>query len=91
MDLWRPWSSLLKEVIFEEEKLKNKFLVAFLKWNKKNFYKKKDLIDFYYHMDERDFTDHVMQVHKALKQEKEKWERVVQVELIATLAKEAIA
>jgi len=44
MDLWRPWSSLLKEVIFEEEKLKNKFLVAFLKWNKKNFYKKKDLI-----------------------------------------------
>jgi len=42
-------------------------------------------------MDERDFTDHVMQVHKALKQEKEKWERVVQVELIATLAKEAIA
>lgn len=42
-------------------------------------------------MDERDFADHVMQVHEALKSEREKWEKAIQAELIATQVKEAIA
>ncbi|KAG5052384.1 hypothetical protein JHK87_004582 [Glycine soja] len=42
-------------------------------------------------MDERDFVDHVMQVHEALKSEREKWEKAIQAELIATQVKEAIA
>ncbi|RZB50705.1 hypothetical protein D0Y65_047547 [Glycine soja] len=42
-------------------------------------------------MDERDFTDHVMQVYGTLKQEREKWEKTIQVELITKIAKEAYA
>lgn len=44
MDLWRPWSSLHKEVISKEDKLKKRFPITFFRWNKQNFYKKKGLI-----------------------------------------------
>ncbi|KAG4954459.1 hypothetical protein JHK87_040053 [Glycine soja] len=42
-------------------------------------------------MEERDYTDHMMQVYEALKLKRKKWKKVVQVEHIAALAKEATA
>lgn len=42
-------------------------------------------------MEERDYTDHMMQVYEPLKLKRKKWKKVVQVEHIAALAKEATA